>query len=123
MKLKGGRKKVERTLQGTPTASSSTTSPPATASAGAVDRNGRGESWWRGRAAPLQEQLADAEADLKLAGDERRTAEKAGVPAADLEHRRAREEEAQKRVLSAKGELDALAEEARKAGAPASWVR
>ncbi len=120
MKLRGGRRKVERTLQGTPRAS---VRPTAAARAGDVDRKGRGESWWRGRAAPLKEQIADAEADLKLAGDERRRAEKTGEPPADVEHLRVREEEARRRLASARGRLDALGEEARKAGASESWVR
>ena len=120
MKLKGGRKKVERTLQGSAAASKT---PTAVASAGVVDRNGRGEAWWRGRVEPLKEELADAEADLKLSGDEIRSAERSGASASDLERLRGREEEARKRCASAKGKLDALAEEARKARAPASWLR
>lgn len=123
MKLKGGRKKVERTLQGTPVAPSTSKTPEAAAPSGAVDRHGRGESWWRGRAAPLKEQLADAEADLKLAGDETRRAETSGASVPELEHLRGREEEARRRLASAKGRFDALAEEARAAGAPASWIR
>jgi len=119
-KLKGGRKKVERTLQGSAAA---TMTPTAVASAGVVDRNGRGEAWWQGRVAPLREELADAEADLKLAGDDRKRAEMSRVPASDLERLRGREEEARRRSASATGKLDALAREARAAGAPATWVR
>ncbi|MFI5181089.1 MAG: hypothetical protein ACHQPI_06845 [Thermoanaerobaculia bacterium] len=120
MKLKGGRKKVERTLQ---RSSGAAAKPTAAAPAGVVDRNGRGESWWRGRAAPLKEELADAEAVVKLAGDDRKRAERSGAPSADLERLRGREDEAARRSTSARGKLDALAEEARKAGAPESWVR
>jgi hypothetical protein len=119
-KLKGGRKKVERTLQGSAAA---TMTPTAATSAGVVDRNGRGEAWWRGRLAPLREELADAEADLKLAGDDRNRAEMSRAPASELERLRGREEEARRRCASAAGKLDALAQEARTAGAPASWVR
>ncbi len=120
MKLKGGRKKVERTLEGS--AGPSTTPTPASP-AGVVDRHGRGEAWWRGRAAPLKEELSDAEADLKLAGDDRRAAERAGAPEAELARLREREDDARRRSESARGKLSALAEEARKEGAPASWVR
>jgi hypothetical protein len=135
MKLKGGRRKVERTLQGTPTpaktpgaagtAGSGGMSPPP---AGPVDRNGRGEAWWRGRAAPLVEELADAEADLKLSSDERSLFERTPAPpdgegSLERQRRRNREEQARQRVSAAKQHLDELAAEARKAGAPPGWVR
>lgn len=122
-KLKGGRKKVERTLQGTPTAVANAPTPAASAPAGVVDRNGHGESWWRGRVAPVREELADAEADLKLAGDERKSAERSGAAVSDLERLRGREEEARRRCRSATAKLEALAREARAAGAPEAWLR
>ncbi len=135
MKLKGGRRKVERTLQGTPTPGMSRSAAgkagdgealPATT--GSVDRNGRGEAWWRGRAAPLREELADAEADLKLASDERNLFERTPVSPGEegsLEHQRlrTREEQARQRVSAAKRRLDELAAEARKVGASPAWVR
>jgi hypothetical protein len=135
MKLKGGRRKVERTLQGTPapgkpgSAAGKTGNGEASpAMSGPVDRNGRGEAWWRGRAAPLREELADAEADLKLASDERNLFERTPVPSGeegslDRQRLRTREEQARQRVSTAKRRLDDLAAEARKAGASPAWVR
>jgi hypothetical protein len=135
MKLKGGRRKVERTLQGTPTPGKSGSgtgqegrggaSPSAS---GSVDRNGRGEAWWRGRAAPLREELADAEADLKLATDERSLFERTPASPGDeglleLQRLRTREEQARQHVSDLKRQLDDLAAEARKAGASPAWVR
>jgi hypothetical protein len=134
MTLKGGRRTVERTLQGTPTHDAETGASgrgerrDAPAASATVDRNGRGEAWWRGRAAPLEEKLADAEAELKLASDERKLFEgtaPAGGEDVSLERRRlvAREEQARQHVAAAKRQLEELAAEARDAGAPASWVR
>ena len=134
MKLKGGRKTVERTLQGTPSPAKTPSRSPragdgeAPAASGAVDRNGRGEAWWRGRAAPLLEDLADAEAEMKLASDERSRLERTTPPpgidrGAELQRLKDREEKARQRVDSAKRRLAELGDEARKAGAPSSWVR
>jgi len=134
MKLKGGRKTVEKTLQGTPAAAKSPLAAAAgvagsgEAGSGTVDRNGRGESWWRGKAAPLKEELADAEAELKLASDERirfeRTTPPPGVErGAELQRLKDREERARGRVGSANRRLAELGDEARKAGAPSSWAR
>lgn len=131
MKLKGGRKKVERTLQGTPAPVKAAESGRTGGEPGAgVDRNGHGEAWWRGRAAPLLEELADAEAELKLAGDERRRFEGPGAgPGAppsrpqELQTLRGREEQARRRVAASRQRLAELTEEARRAGAPSSWIR
>jgi len=134
MKLKGGRRKVEETLQGTPTpgkssgASGSARNGKAQRAPGAVDRNGRGEAWWRGRAAPLLEEQADAGAELKLAVDERRRFEETPErPGEDRSLERQRllghEEQARQRMAIAKRRLDELADEALKAGVPNGWVR
>ncbi len=134
MKLKGGRKTVERTLQGTPApAKSPAAAVPGPAGGnepapGSVDRNGRGESWWRGKVAPLKEELADAEAEFKLASDERSRFERSTPPpgldrGAELQRLKDREERARGRVDSAKRRLAELGDEARKTGAPSSWIR
>lgn len=126
MKLKGGRRTVERTLQGTPAPAKSPA--PAGAASSSVDRNGRGEAWWRGKAAPLQEELADAGAELKLASDERSRYERSTPPPGadrgrELQRLKDREEKARQRVSGANRRLSELAEEARKAGAPPEWLR
>ncbi|HUM03602.1 MAG TPA: hypothetical protein VL084_15030 [Thermoanaerobaculia bacterium] len=133
VKLKGGRRTVERTLQGTPTPAKSPAAgaPGAVGGgepvSGAVDRNGHGESWWRGKAAPVTEELADADAELKLASDERVRFEKATpLPGVDrgteLQRLKDREERARGRVNAANRRLAELGEEARKAGAPPNWA-
>lgn len=134
VKLKGGRKTVERTLQGTPAPSKTPAKSAkdgngeAPAGSGTVDRNGRGEAWWRGRAAPLHEDLADADAELKLASDERNRLERTTPPpgvdrSAELQRLKDRVERARQRVSAANRRLAELGDEARKAGAPSSWIR
>ena len=143
VKLQGGRKEAERKLQ----SASGTAKPgaedlPERAEPGAradaakksrvVDKDGRGEAYWRGRAKPLRENLADAEAELKIAQDEMRRFEGTYVPpgegamstwALDLQWRRDRVDRAQQGVDASKRRLEELAEEARKADALPGWIR
>jgi hypothetical protein len=138
VKLKGGRKAAERKLQG-----ASGSAKPGGAGTGGppgktpeftepVDLHGHGESWWRGRAAPLLEERTDAEAELKLAEDERKRFEGTLSPpgqgatatwALELQRLRDREGRSRQRLNAAKRRLVELAEEARKAGAFPGWVR
>jgi len=139
VRLKGGRKAAERKLQGASGtakgtgAAKETQEPRGTpGSTELVDLNGHGESWWRGRAAPLLEEQADAEAELKLAEDERKRFERTQPPpgqgatstwALELQYLRDRADRSRQRAKAAKRRLDGLAEEARKAGALPGWAR
>jgi len=140
VRLKGGRKAAERKLQGASGtakgsgAAKETKTPPrgTPGSTELVDLNGHGESWWRGRAAPLLEERADAEAELKLVEDERKRFEGTQPPpgqgatstwALELQYVRDRADRSRQRANAAKRRLDEFAEEARKAGAPPGWAR
>ena len=143
VKLQGGRKEAERKLQ----SASGTAKPgaddlPERAEPGAradaakasrvVDRDGRGEAYWQGRAKKLHEDLADAQAELKLARDDRDLYERTDPPAGEgatatwaleLQRRRDRVDRAQQGVDASKRRLEELAEEARKADALPGWIR
>jgi len=143
VKLQGGRKEAEKKLQSASgTAKPGAEDVPERAEPGAradaakasrvVDRDGRGESYWQGRAKKLREDLADAEAELKLSRDDRDLYERTDPPAGEgatatwaleLQRRRDRVDRAQQRVDASKRRLDELAEEARKADALPGWIR
>lgn len=143
VKLKKGRKEAEKKLSSASgTAKTGETGLPERAEPGTrsdqakaakvVDRDGRGESYWRGRAKKLREDLADAEAELKIATDDRDRFERTDPPpgegatatwAAEVQRRRDRVDRARLRVDAAKRRLDDLSEEARKADALPGWIR
>ena len=143
VKLKEGRKETEKRLaSASGTATTGDADLPKRAEPGAraeaakaakiVDRNGRGESYWRGRAQKLREELADAEAELKIATDDRDFFERTDPPpgegatatwALELQRRRDRVDRASQRVDAPKRRQEELAEEARKADALPGWLR
>jgi hypothetical protein len=143
VKLKKGRKDAEKSLSsasGTakageddlPERAEPGTRAEASKAARVVDRDGRGESYWRGRATVLREDLADAEAELKIATDDRDFFERTDPPpgegatatwAGELQRRRDRVDRARQRVDAAKRRQEELAEEARKADALPGWLR
>jgi hypothetical protein len=141
--LKKGRKEAEKRLDSASgTAKSGEANVPERAEPGTraaeakaariVDRDGRGESYWRGRAKKLREDLADAEAELKISRDEEKRYEGTYMPpgegamatwALELQWRRDQVSRAAQRVDAAKRRQDELAEEARKADALPGWIR
>jgi len=143
VKLKKGRKEAEKSLSsasGTakageddlPERAEPGTRADAARAARIVDRDGRGESYWRGRAKRLREELADAEAELKIATDDRDRFERTDPPpgeeatatwALELQLRRDRVERARQRVDTTIRRQEELAEEARKADALPGWLR
>ena len=143
VKLKKGRKEAEEKLSsasgtaktgeaGLPERAEPGTRSDQAKAAKVVDRDGRGESYWRGRAKKLREDLSDAEAELKIATDDRDRYERTDPPpgegatatwAFELQRRRDRVDRAQQRVDAAKRRLDELSEEARKADALPGWIR
>ena len=143
VKLKKGRKEAEKRLaaaSGTakaagddlPERAEPGTRADAAKAAKVVDKDGRGESYWRGRATVLREDLADAEAELKIATDDRDFFERTDPPpgegatatwGAELQRRRDRVDRARQRVDAAKRRQEELAEEARKADALPGWLR
>jgi len=143
VKLKKGRKEAEKKLSsasgtaktgeaGLPERAEPGTRSDQAKAARVVDRDGRGESYWQGRAKKLREDRADAEAELKIATDDRDRFERTDPPpgegatatwASELQRRRDRVDRAQQRVDAAKRRQDELAEEARKADALPGWIR
>lgn len=100
----------------------------AIAPAAAVDRNGHGEAWWRKKATPLLLRTARAEADLtraRSARDSWQTSPGAGTPAWQMKLFRLDQavSKAQGQLDDARRRQDALAEDARKAGAYPGWIR
>lgn len=97
-----------------------------------VDRRGRGEAYWRGKADRLRRTLANAEADLRLAQAEAGRWERE-VPAFDaaaqatwareLARMRGNVDRARVRVERARKELEDLSDEARRADAYPGWIR
>ncbi len=134
-RLKVPRHEAERTLaasSGTGTTSTGPTLGRELAAdgkpAGVVDRNGRGEAWWRKRATPLLSRAARAETDLTRATSARDSWQRSpgtGTPAWQLRLYRLNESvaKAQAHLDEARRQQDRLAEEARKAGAYPGWIR
>jgi hypothetical protein len=96
--------------------------------AGAVDRNGHGEAWWRRKAAPVRSRLSRAEADLQNAVAARDAHERTagrGTPAWQVRLHRLNQsvEKAQTRLGGEQKAMDRLSDDARKAGAYPGWLR
>jgi len=143
VKIKEGRKEAEKRLSSASgTAKTGEADLPERAEPGtraaeakaakAVDRDGRGEAYWLGRAKKLREDLADAEAELKISRDDEKRFEGTYVPpgegamatwALELQRRRDRVDRARQRVDAAKRRQEELAKEARKADALPGWIR
>jgi hypothetical protein len=134
-KLRIPRQEAERTLAtssgtGTGQAGPAPATEPATGDlpAGAVDRHGHGEAFWRKRAAPFLSRAARAEADLEkatAARDSWQRSSGAGTPAWQRRLHRLNEAvtKARAHIDEAGRQHDRLAEEARKAGAYPGWIR
>lgn len=93
------------------------------------DRNGRGEEWWRRRAANLRRQLSDLQDEYDLiVKQEKDDADKpkklTSAKKKSLSSREKKKTQLEKKVAQAKRRLDSdLPEEARKADAYPGWVR
>ncbi len=134
-KLKITRQEAERTLassSGTGTAAAGPAPagerPKDAGPAGAVDRNGHGEAWWRKRAAPLLARASRAESDLAGAVSARDSWERSpgtGRPAWQVRLHRLNEAVAksQSKLDEVGRQQGRLAEEARKAAAYPGWIR
>jgi hypothetical protein len=97
-----------------------------------VDRQGRGEQYWRERAGAAREDIRQAEQDLAVAQADLEAAERAYLGPSEGERNsftiriyeaRDRVERARQDLRRANGRFEALQEEARKAGAFPGWLR
>ncbi len=105
---------------------------PALVESEPVDRQGRGEEFWRERAGAARAEIEQAERDLAVAEADLEAAERAYLGPGEGERNsfairvyeaRDRTERARRDLRLATGRLEALEEEARRAGAFPGWLR